>query len=44
MEKKREIHASVKDERLIQKRRDQMINGAVDFLLKKDFIVRPRGK
>lgn len=37
MEKKREIHASVKDERLVQKRRDQMINGAVALFIEKGF-------
>ncbi|WP_394238638.1 TetR/AcrR family transcriptional regulator [Niallia oryzisoli] len=35
--KKREVHASVKDERLIQKRRDQMINGAVKLFIEKGF-------
>ncbi|WP_071393259.1 TetR/AcrR family transcriptional regulator [Bacillus tuaregi] len=35
--KKREVHASVKDERLIQKRRDQMINGAVRLFIEKGF-------
>ena len=35
--KKREVHASVKDERLIQKRRDQMINGAVELFIEKGF-------
>jgi TetR/AcrR family transcriptional regulator, cholesterol catabolism regulator len=35
--KKREVHASVKDERLIQKRRDQMINGAVNLFIEKGF-------
>ena len=37
MVKKREVHASVKDERLIQKRRDQMINGAVNLFIEKGF-------
>jgi TetR/AcrR family transcriptional regulator, cholesterol catabolism regulator len=37
MEKKREVHASVKDERLVQKRRDQMINGAVALFIEKGF-------
>ena len=37
MMKKREVHASVKDERLIQKRRDQMINGAVKLFIEKGF-------
>ena len=37
MMKKREIHASVKDERLVQKRRDQMINGAVALFNEKGF-------
>ncbi len=35
--KKREVHASIKDERLIQKRRDQMINGAVKLFIEKGF-------
>ncbi|WP_110928300.1 TetR/AcrR family transcriptional regulator [Bacillus massiliglaciei] len=34
---KREIHASVKDERLIQKRRTQMIKGAVTLFKEKGF-------
>src|SRR6476469_5324729 len=35
--KKREVHASIKDERLIKKRRDQMINGAVKLFIEKGF-------
>lgn len=35
--KKREVHASVKDERLIMKRRDQMIKGAVHLFKQKGF-------
>lgn len=35
--KKREVHASIKDERLIEKRRDQMINGAVKLFIDKGF-------
>jgi AcrR family transcriptional regulator len=35
--KKREIQASVKDERLVQKRRDQMIKGAVALFKQKGF-------
>ena len=35
--KKRVVHASVKDERLIKKRRDQMINGAVKLFIEKGF-------
>ncbi|WP_050616623.1 TetR/AcrR family transcriptional regulator [Bacillus testis] len=35
--KKREVHASVKDEELIQKRRDQMISGAVTLFKQKGF-------
>jgi len=35
--KKREVQASVKDERLIQKRRDQIINGAVALIKEKGF-------
>lgn len=34
---KREVHASVKDERLITKRRDQMIKGAVNLFKQKGF-------
>lgn len=34
---KREVHASIKDERLIEKRRDQMINGAVKLFIEKGF-------
>lgn len=34
---KREVHASVKDERLVQKRRDQMIKGAVHLFKQKGF-------
>lgn len=41
---KREVHASVKDERLVEKRRTQMIKGAVTLLKKRDFIVLRRGK
>nr|WP_233569837.1 TetR/AcrR family transcriptional regulator [Falsibacillus albus] len=37
MNKKREVHASVKDERLVMKRRDQMIRGAVSLFKKKGF-------
>ncbi len=37
MMKKRQIHASVKDERLIEKRRDQMIKGAVSLFKVKGF-------
>jgi TetR/AcrR family transcriptional regulator, cholesterol catabolism regulator len=35
--KKREVQASVKDERLVQKRRDQMIKGAVSLFKQKGF-------
>lgn len=35
--KKREVQASVKDERLVQKRRDQMIKGAVTLFKQKGF-------
>ena len=35
--KKRVVHASIKDERLIKKRRDQMINGAVKLFIEKGF-------
>nr|WP_263324133.1 TetR/AcrR family transcriptional regulator [Neobacillus sp. Marseille-Q6967] len=35
--KKREVQASVKDERLVQKRRDQMIKGAVTLFIQKGF-------
>ena len=34
---KREVHASVKDERLVMKRRDQMIIGAVNLFKEKGF-------
>ncbi|WP_066367456.1 TetR/AcrR family transcriptional regulator [Neobacillus fumarioli] len=34
---KREVHASVKDERLVQKRREQMIKGAVALFKQKGF-------
>ena len=34
---KRVVHASIKDERLIKKRRDQMINGAVKLFIEKGF-------
>lgn len=34
---KREVPASVKDERLIRKRRNQMIKGAVDLFIEKGF-------
>lgn len=37
MMKRREVLASVKDERLIQKRRDQMIKGAVTLFKEKGF-------
>ncbi|BCB05961.1 TetR/AcrR family transcriptional regulator [Bacillus sp. KH172YL63] len=37
MDKKREVHASVKDERLVEKRRDQMIRGAVSLFKQKGF-------
>lgn len=37
MMKKREVKASVKDERLVQKRRDQMIKAAVDLFKQKGF-------
>lgn len=37
MTNKREVHASVKDERLIKKRRDQMIKGAVALFKQKGF-------
>ena len=37
MTKKREVLASVKDERLIEKRRDQMIKGAVTLFKQKGF-------
>lgn len=37
MSKKREVQASVKDERLVQKRRDQMIKGAVTLFKQKGF-------
>jgi AcrR family transcriptional regulator len=35
--KKREVQASVKDERLVEKRRDQMIKGAVTLFKEKGF-------
>ncbi|AST93785.1 MULTISPECIES: TetR/AcrR family transcriptional regulator [Sutcliffiella] len=35
--KKRQVHASVKDEKLIEKRRDQMIKGAVSLFKEKGF-------
>lgn len=35
--KKRPVHASVKDEKLIEKRRDQMIKGAVSLFKEKGF-------
>ena len=35
--KKREVQASVKDERLVKKRRDQMIKGAVTLFKQKGF-------
>ncbi|MBB6445545.1 TetR/AcrR family transcriptional regulator [Bacillus benzoevorans] len=35
--RKREVQASVKDERLIQKRRDQIINGAVALIKEKGY-------
>ncbi|RFU70854.1 TetR/AcrR family transcriptional regulator [Peribacillus saganii] len=35
--KKREVHASVKDERLVKKRRNQMIKGAVTLFIEKGF-------
>ncbi|TYS17924.1 TetR/AcrR family transcriptional regulator [Rossellomorea vietnamensis] len=37
MNKKREVHASVKDERLVEKRRDEMIRGAVSLFKLKGF-------
>nr|WP_064091962.1 TetR/AcrR family transcriptional regulator [Rossellomorea aquimaris] len=37
LNKKREVHASVKDERLVEKRRDQMIQGAVSLFKQKGF-------
>ncbi|KOO37306.1 TetR/AcrR family transcriptional regulator [Priestia koreensis] len=37
MTRKREVHASVKDQRLIEKRRDQMVKGAVTLIKKKGF-------
>ncbi|WP_456273027.1 TetR/AcrR family transcriptional regulator [Bacillus sp. AK031] len=37
MNKKREVHASVKDERLVEKRRDEMIRGAVSLFKQKGF-------
>ncbi|MED1469093.1 TetR/AcrR family transcriptional regulator [Bacillus salipaludis] len=37
MTKKREVQASVKDERLVEKRRDQMIKGAVTLFKEKGF-------
>jgi TetR/AcrR family transcriptional regulator, cholesterol catabolism regulator len=37
LDKKREVHASVKDERLVEKRRDQMIRGAVSLFKQKGF-------
>ncbi|MDQ0200896.1 AcrR family transcriptional regulator [Neobacillus ginsengisoli] len=37
MIKKREVQASVKDEKLVQKRRDQMIKGAVTLFKEKGF-------
>ncbi|KAB2332483.1 TetR/AcrR family transcriptional regulator [Bacillus mesophilum] len=35
--KKRQVQASVKDERLVKKRRDQMIKGAVTLFIQKGF-------
>ncbi|WP_419465971.1 TetR/AcrR family transcriptional regulator [Bacillus spongiae] len=37
MRKKREVHASVKDQKLIQRRRDEMIRGAVTLFKEKGF-------
>jgi len=37
VEQKREVYASVKDENLIKKRRDQMIHGAVSLFKEKGF-------
>jgi TetR/AcrR family transcriptional regulator, cholesterol catabolism regulator len=37
LDKKREVHASVKNERLVEKRRDQMIRGAVSLFKQKGF-------
>lgn len=37
MSNKREVHASVKDERLVNMRRDQMIQGAVSLFKEKGF-------
>lgn len=44
MNKKREIQSSVKDESLIEKRRAQMIRGAVTLFKEKAFTGRRRGK
>lgn len=35
--KKREVHASVKDERLVKKRRNEMIRGAIALFKQKGF-------
>ncbi|MFD2680792.1 TetR/AcrR family transcriptional regulator [Bacillus seohaeanensis] len=37
MDEKREVHASVKDERLVEKRRNEMIRGAVTLFKQKGF-------
>ncbi|MGM0843486.1 MAG: TetR/AcrR family transcriptional regulator [Bacillota bacterium] len=37
MNKKREVHASVKDERLVEKRREEMVRGAVSLFKLKGF-------
>ncbi|KHF30328.1 hypothetical protein LR68_01073 [Anoxybacillus sp. BCO1] len=42
--RKREVPASVKDERLVKKRRNQMIKGQFRYLNKKGFIKRRRAK
>lgn len=42
--KGRKVHASVKDEQLIQKRRNEMIRGAVHLFKKKGFHVQLQEK
>ena len=42
--KKRVVHASIKDERLIKKRRNQILMGQLSYLSKRGFIVRQQGR
>ena len=41
---KHNVHASVKDEKLVALRREQMIKGAVQLFKQKDFHVQQREK